>query len=236
MMRCVAIDDEPIALAIISRYCQQRGDVTLETYSSPHAGMKRVREWLPDIVFLDIEMNGVSGIELARQLPPGSCLIFTTAYAQYALDGFDVCAVDFLHKPFFYERFSRAMQKAEQWLRMNDLLRMAEAGARQIVLKSEYKNVTVSMDTILYIESIDNYVKLHLTDGGSLLSKISLGSIEEQLGSEDFLRIHRSLVVARKRIEKFTRSEVVLSIGGKRLPIGKKYADDVMARLMNYEL
>lgn len=231
MMRCVAIDDEPIALAIISRYCQQRGDVTLETYSSPHAGMKRVREWLPDIVFLDIEMNGVSGIELARQLPPGCCLIFTTAYAQYALDGFDVCAVDFLHKPFFYERFSRAMQKAEQWLRMNDLLRMAEAGARQIVLKSEYKNVTVSMDTILYIESVDNYVKLHLTDGGSLLSKISLGSIEEQLGSEEFLRIHRSFVVARKRIEKFTRSEVVLSIGGKRLPIGRKYADDVMARL-----
>ncbi|MGM9768881.1 MAG: LytR/AlgR family response regulator transcription factor, partial [Candidatus Cryptobacteroides sp.] len=73
MMRCVAIDDEPIALAIISRYCQQRGDVTLETYSSPHAGMKRVREWLPDIVFLDIEMNEVSGIELARQLPPGCC-------------------------------------------------------------------------------------------------------------------------------------------------------------------
>lgn len=231
MIRCVAIDDEPIALAIISRYCQQRGDVTLETYSSPHAGMKRVREWLPDIVLLDIEMNGVSGIELARQLPPGSCLIFTTAYAHYALDGFDVCAVDFLHKPFFYERFCRAMQKAEQWLRMNDLLRMSEAGARQIVLKSEYKNVTVSMDTILYIESVDNYVKLHLADGGSLLSKMSLGSIEEQLGGEDFLRIHRSFVVARKRIEKFTRSEVVLSIGGKRLPIGRKYVDGVMARL-----
>ncbi|MGM9767099.1 MAG: LytR/AlgR family response regulator transcription factor, partial [Candidatus Cryptobacteroides sp.] len=176
-------------------------------------------------------MNEVSGIELARQLPPGCCLIFTTAYAQYAIDGFDACAVDFLHKPFFYKRFSRAMQKAEQWLRMNDLLRMAEAGARQIVLKSEYKNVTVSMDTILYVESVGNYVKLHLTDGGSLLSKMSLGSIEEQLGGEEFLRIHRSFVVAFKRIEKFTRSEVVLSVGGKRLPIGRKYVDDVMARL-----
>lgn len=234
-MRCVAIDDEPIALAIIRRYCQQRGDVTLETYSSPHAGMKRVREWLPDIVFLDIEMNGVSGIELARQLPKGCCLIFTTAYAQYALDGFDVCAVDFLHKPFFYERFNRAMQKAEQWLRMNDLLRMAEAGARQIVLKSEYKNVTVSMDTILYIESVDNYVKLHLTDGKTILSKISLSSIQDCLPNREFMRIHRSFVVAVRRIEKFTRSAVILSNCGKCIPIGKKYAEEVIIRLHNQD-
>ena len=125
----------------------------LETYSKPRVGMQRVREWLPDVVLLDIEMNGTSGIELARQLPPSCCLIFTTAFAHYALDGFEVNAVDFLHKPYFYERFDRAMQKAGEWLRMHDLLRTSESPARQLILKSEYKNVTVSVNTILYIES-----------------------------------------------------------------------------------
>lgn len=109
MLKCIAIDDEPIALSIISRYCERHGRVALETFSSPRFGMQRVREWQPDIVFLDIEMNGTSGIELARQLPPSCCLIFTTAYAHYALDGFEVNAVDFLYKPYFYESFERAM-------------------------------------------------------------------------------------------------------------------------------
>ena len=230
-MRCVAIDDEPIALDIVSRYCERRGDVTLETFSSPRLGMQRIREWKPDIVLLDIELNGMSGIELARQLPQPCCLIFTTAYAQYALDGFEVDAVDFLHKPYFYERFERAMQKAERWLRMHDLLHVSESVTRQIVLKSEYRNVTLSVDTIIYVESIGNYVKAHLADGSSVFSKIPLHSVEEQLPQGEFIRIHRSFVVAKNRIAGFTRSEVSLGKTDKRLPIGKKYAENVMNTL-----
>lgn len=229
MLKCIAIDDEPIALSIVSRYCDRRGGVKLETYSSPHAGMQRILEWRPDIVFLDIEMNGTSGMELARRLPPSCCLVFTTAYAGYALEGFEVNAVDFLHKPYFYERFDRAMQKAEQWLRMHDLLNRSGASARQLLLKSEYKNVTVPIDTILYIESIDNYVKVYLADGTSVLSKITLRGIEEQLPQGEFIRIHRSFVVARCRIAKFSRTEVELAKIRKILPIGRKYADAVMA-------
>lgn len=228
-MKCIAIDDEPIALSIISRYCERRGGIVLETYSSPRLGMQRVCEWRPDIVFLDIEMNGTSGIELAHKLPASCCLIFTTAYAHYALEGFELNAVDFLHKPYFYERFDRAMQKAEQWLRMHDLLSVSESASRQLLLKSEYKNVTLSIDTILYVESIDNYVKVHLADGTSVLSKISLRSLEEQLPPEEFVRIHRSFVVSRSRVAKFTRTEVVLARTGKTLPVGKKYAEEVMA-------
>lgn len=230
-MKVIAIDDEPIALSIISRYCQRRGGITLETYSAPRLGMQRIREWMPDVVLLDIEMNGTSGMELARTLPPTCCLIFTTAYAQYALEGFEVNAVDFLHKPYFYERFDRAMQKAEQWLRMHDLLRAAESPTRQLLLKSEYKNVTLSVDTILYIESIGNYVRVHLSDGSSVLSKIPLRSLAEQLPPGEFVRIHRSFVVPRGRVASFTRTEVTLTGAGKRLPVGKKYADEVMAFL-----
>lgn len=231
MMTCIAIDDEPIALDIIGRYCERRGNIVLETYSSPRLGMQRIREWRPNIVFLDIEMNGVSGIELARDLPSSCCLIFTTAYAHYALDGFELNAVDFLHKPYFYERFNRAVQKAEQWLRMHDLLSASESASRQLCLKSEYKNVMVSMDSILYIESIDNYVKIHLTDNRFVLSKISLRSIEKQLPPDEFIRIHRSFLVARRRIAKFTRSEITLVKTGRSLPVGKKYTEDMMTIL-----
>lgn len=230
-MKCIAIDDEPIALSIISRYCKQRGNVELETYSSPRLGMQRIHEWKPDIVFLDIEMNGVSGIELARQLPSSCCLIFTTAYAHYALEGFEVNAVDFLHKPYFYERFDRAMQKAEQWLRMHDLLQVSESSTRRLILKSAYKNVTILVDSILYVESIDNYVKVHLVDGMSVLSKISLRAIEELLPQGEFIRIHRSFMASRIRITDFTHSEVVLGKAGIRLPIGKRYMDDVISLL-----
>lgn len=159
--------------------------------------MARVKEWRPDVVFLDIEMNGTSGIELARELPPACCLVFTTAYAHYALDGFEVDAVDFLHKPYFYERFERAMQKAEEWLRMHDLLRIAESASRSLVLKADYKNVSVAVDTILYIESLDNYVRVHTIDGATVTSKISLRAVEEQLPDGEFIRIHRSFVVPR---------------------------------------
>lgn len=230
-MKCIAIDDEPIALSIISRYCKQRGNVELETYSSPRLGMQRIHEWKPDIVFLDIEMNGVSGIELARQLPSSCCLIFTTAYAHYALEGFEVNAVDFLHKPYFYERFDRAMQKAEQWLRMHDLLQVSESSTRRLILKSAYKNVTILVDSILYVESIDNYVKVHLVDGMSVLSKISLRAIEELLPQGEFIRIHRSFMASRIRITDFTHSEVILGKTGIRLPIGKRYMDDVISLL-----
>ena len=218
MIRCIAIDDEPIALSIVRQYCERRGGIELETYSSPRAGMARVKEWRPDVVFLDIEMNGMSGIELARELPPACCLVFTTAYAHYALDGFEVDAVDFLHKPYFYERFERAM-------------RIAESASRSLVLKADYKNVSVAVDTILYIESLDNYVRVHTIDGATVTSKISLRAVEEQLPDGEFIRIHRSFVVPEKRIAKFSSTEVVLSKCGKRLPVGKTYSEAAMAVL-----
>ena len=99
-IKCIAIDDEPMALEIISSFCRRYGNIELTTFTNPIAGMELVRRTKPDILFLDIEMEDINGTELARDLPPGVMLIFTTAYAQYALDGFELNAVDFLHKPF----------------------------------------------------------------------------------------------------------------------------------------
>lgn len=231
-MKCIAIDDEPIALAILKKYCDRHGGMELETYSNPRLGMQRVMEARPDLVFLDIEMNGVSGIDLARQLPRECCLIFTTAYAGYALDGFEADATDFLHKPFFYTRFERAVQKAETWIKMHRMMTLAESSDRQITLKVEYKNVAVSVDDILYIESMDNYVKLYRVDKPTIVSQISLKSLMTMLPGRDFIRVHRSFAVPVGRIARFTRQQIELTDGTTQIPIGRMYADDVAAVLM----
>lgn len=232
-MKCIAIDDEPIALAIIRRYCERRGGMELETYSHPQLGMQRIREQKPDLVFMDIEMNGVSGIELARELPKECCLIFTTAYAQYALEGFELNAIDFLHKPFFYERFERAVHKAEDWIRVNRLAASCESSERQLILKVEYKNVIVSLDDILYIEAMNNYVKVHRLTKPTLLSQISLTKITELLPEQEFIRVHRSYVVALNKVTQFIKQELVLTGSSARIPIGKLYAEKVCRLLTN---
>lgn len=111
MIRCVAIDDEPLALDIIEKFCQRLGNVELQKFYDPIKGLDIVVHDKPDIVFLDIEMDGVNGLQIATQLPESTCFIFTTAYMKYALDGFDLDAVDYLHKPFSYARFQTAFSK-----------------------------------------------------------------------------------------------------------------------------
>lgn len=230
-MKCIAIDDEPIALNIISQYCERRGGMTLETFTSPAAGMRRVKELKPDIVFLDIEMNGTSGVELARELPGECCLIFTTAYANYALDGFEVNAVDFLHKPYFYDRFDRAVRKAEERLRMNALTAGATPQARQLVLKVEYKNVIVSADEISYIEAMENYVKVYRQGHPVIVSHASMRQMEELLPAEDFIRVHRSYIVRTRLVVSFTRTALRLVRVKVSIPIGRKYVEEVTALL-----
>jgi DNA-binding LytR/AlgR family response regulator len=226
-MKCIAIDDEPIALNILREYCERRGNIELRTFSSPSVGMRKVLESKPDLVFLDIEMNGISGLEFAKHLPDTTCLIFTTAYAEYALDGYEVNAVDFLHKPFFYERFERAMEKAEMWVQYRDMQRGSVGPGRQIIVKSDYRNVPVPVEKIEYVESIDNYVKIHMLEGNDVVSKMPLHSLEQILPEEGFVRIHRSYIVPVGRIESFTRAEVELA-DGKIFPIGKTYLEDVI--------
>lgn len=111
-INCIAIDDEPIALLVIKQFCERKGGLELVTFSEPLIGLQEIARRKPELVFLDIEMNSISGLDIAHTLPPESCLIFTTAHAQYALNGFDLDAVDFLHKPFAYERFEKAVEKA----------------------------------------------------------------------------------------------------------------------------
>lgn len=224
-MKCIAIDDEPMALNIIAQFCKRMGDMELSTYTNPLAGWEQVKRIRPDIVFLDIEMGGVNGVGLARELPAGVFLIFTTAYAQFAVDGFELNAVDFLHKPFSYMRFEKAVQKA---VRLRSLLNMAETpvmNEEEITVKVEYKNVKIKLSTILYIEAVNNYVRFHIVDARPILSQMSMKSIMDLLPADKFIRVHKSFIVPRHRIASYSRTQVVLYNQDITIPVGRAYAD-----------
>lgn len=222
MIKCVAIDDEPIALSIIQEYCRRYGDIALKCFTSPVDGMEYIKTTFPDIVFLDIEMNSHNGITMAKELPENTCLIFTTAYSQYALDGFNVDAVDFLHKPVFYPRFERAMQKAML------LVNAKESHTKKrdtITLKVEYKTVVVDVDDISYVEAMDNYVKVFRPSQPTLISQITMKEMESLLPTNRFIRVHRSFIVSLDSIDKFSNRRIFLKNYDKYIPVGRTYND-----------
>lgn len=223
-IRCIAIDDEPIALEIISQFCKRMGGIDLSAFSEPDEGIQAVSALNPDIVFLDIEMNDVSGLQIARQLQEHICCIFTTAYMEYALDGFNLDAVDFLHKPFSYERFVTAVEKA---VRRADYNRMTNE-KKCIVVKQEYNNVPIRIMDIEYIEAMENYSKIHIVDGRMILARNSLKSLSDQLEQNRFIRIHKSFIVPASQIKSFTRQNLQL-VSGTALPVGRQYADNLSA-------
>ncbi len=226
-IKCIAIDDEPLALDIIANFCERIGGIDLLTFSDPHLGLEAIKRLAPDIVFLDIEMENITGLSIAEQLPQGTCFIFTTAYLEYALDGFNLDAVDYLHKPFSFSRFETAFSKA---LRRKGIDRDAEKGKRSIVVKQEYNNVNIPLADILYIEAMEGYSKIFRTDGVCTISRIILKNIGSMLPDDDFLRIHRSFIVSKSKIVSFNKQEVKLS-NGKKLPVGRLYSADVAALL-----
>lgn len=225
---CIAIDDEPMALLVIEQFCRRKGGMELTTYSEPHVGLEEIRRRKPDLVFLDIQMNSISGLEIANSLPRECCFIFTTAHAQYALDGFNLDAVDFLHKPFAYDRFEVAVEKA---IRRLDIRPATVPDC--LVVKQEYSNVSIALEDILYIEALGNYTKIFRESGGYVLSHTNLKTIQAMLPVNSFLRIHRSYVISVKKVERFTKNYIQLEKTSILLPIGECYASQVNQVLTN---
>ncbi len=222
IIRCVAIDDEPLALDVIAKFCERRGGIELRTFSDPEEGMAAVASSRPDILFLDIEMGDTSGLSLASKIPPEVCLIFTTAYLHYAIEGFNLDAVDYLHKPFAFNRFETAISKA---VRRISAHAPAPHPRREgsIVVKQEYSNVTIPLDDILYVEAVERYSRIYRQSGGCTVTRVLLKQLSEMLPAADFPRIHRSFIVSRSKVASYTRQEIRLT-SGSTLPVGRQYA------------
>lgn len=226
-IKCVAIDDEPLALEVIRKFCQRIGGIDLLVCSDPVAGLEIIQREKPAVVFLDIEMENVTGLDIASRLPSGTCFIFTTAYLDYAVAGFELDAVDYLHKPFSFARFQTAVQKAMRRIGISD---QAHDPERSILVKQEYNNVKIPLKDIIYIEAMEGYVKIYRENGICTMSRVILKNIGSQLPDNEFIRIHRSFMVAKSKINSFNKREVELN-SGVVLPIGRQYANDVVGTL-----
>lgn len=219
-IRCVAIDDEPMALSVISCFCERKGGLDLTVFSDVEEAMTRFDDIRPELVFLDIEMGSHSGLDVVKLLPEDCVVIFTTAYAQYALEGYDIGIVDFLHKPFSYARFEKAIDKA--------VLTVGYVRSRTseqvITVREDYLNVPVPVSEIIYIESMNNYCRIFRTGNVCTQTRMSLKSLLSLLPQTGFIRIHRSFVISADKVSGFSRKEVRMS-DGKVLPVGRLYSD-----------
>jgi DNA-binding LytR/AlgR family response regulator len=229
MIRCLAIDDEKLALDLISDNIRKVPFLKLEATCSNAMEAIEIMNQVPvDLIFLDIRMPGISGIQFLKTLISKPAVILTTAYSTYALEGFELDVVDYLLKPYSFERFLRAVQKAQDFLagrEREEPVSLMSAGTEQqdyIFVKSEYRLVRVDLDQVLYIEGLKDYVKIFLEDR-LILTQMSMKMLEERLPAPRFLRVHRSYMVAVARID--TLQKHAITIGKREIPLGEQYRD-----------
>ena len=236
ILNCIAVDDEPLALGLVCSFIEQTPFLKLTgRYSSAVEALAGLRDTKVDLVFLDIQMPNLNGIELARVLDNRSAnkprVIFTTAYNQFALEGYKVDALDYLLKPFNYEEFLHAATKALTYVELLQRSNTAVplAGEQQpedeyLFLKIEYQLVCVALKDILYIEGLKDYVKIYLQNTEKpLLSLTSLKALEEKLPAKRFMRVHRSFIVSLDKINSITRN--ALQIGKVNINVGDQYKE-----------
>ena len=234
-LNCIIIDDEPLAAELLASYARKTLFLNLiGVFNSAVEGIKVIRENRVDLIFLDIQMPELSGLEFAKILPKETKIIFTTAFSQYAVDGYKANAVDYLMKPVSYDDFLAGANRALEWFRS---VRQSENASddRFIFVKSEYKLVKIMFEDILYIEGLKDYVKIYLTDGRDpVMSLMNMKKIEESLPKPEFMRIHRSYIVHRRKIEGIDRFRVV--IGNAILPISDSYKTTIQDYLDGHTL
>lgn len=228
-IRCIAIDDEPWALALIEKYAKQLPQLELvATFEDAIAGSEFLRKYPVDLLFLDINMPDMNGLTLANSLTSKPFIVFTTAYKKFAYEGFELEAIDYLLKPFELDRFQKAVEKVEKAMQAQQLSQKSNDAS--IFVWSEHQQVKVVLSEIQYIESRKDYTCFHLYNKPKLLTLLPLKKTEELLPNDQFVRVHRSYIIPVKEIKKIASRKIILQ-SGEELPIGRLYADNVDALL-----
>lgn len=220
MIRCIAIDDEPLALQLIKEYSLKIPFLNLmQIFTNPDEAKAWLQQNDTDLLFLDIQMPDVNGIQFYRSLAQKPQVIFTTAYSEFAVEGFNVDAIDYLLKPFEYDRFLKAAYKANEYL---DFLSSQEMQLASIFIKVDYQLMKINLKDIDLIEGLDDYIRIH-TKPRPVLTLMTLKSLQEKLHPKEFLRIHRSYIVPVNKIESFGKNKV--RVAGRDIPIGSSYTE-----------
>ncbi len=211
MIRCIAIDDEPLALKQISDYIAKTPDLSLVgQFESALDAFSFLKENEVDLMFVDINMPDLSGMDFVKSLnnPPG--VIFTTAYSEYAIEGFRVDAIDYLLKPIGYSDFLKASERAEERLKTDSVdIARVETNDDFLFIKSEYKILRIRLSDIKYIESMREYVRIHIENQKPIMTLLSMKKMEEFLPENDFMRVHRSYIVNLNRITTIERNRII---------------------------
>ena len=224
MLTAIAIDDEPMALEVIKKLSSRIPFIELKAcFNDAFRAVEYLEKEATDLLFLDIKMPDISGIELLNSLPNPPMVIFTTAYSEHAVEGFELNAIDYLLKPFSLPRFLKACRKAlEQYeLRKKGV---APVELKSVFIKSGHEQIQVDLDTILYAESSGNYVKF-ISENQTIISRLTMSEAESLLPPSAFIRIHRSYIVSLKKISKVEKRSVW--IRQSELPIGTAYMNEV---------
>ena len=235
MVRCIAIDDEPMALRQIKSYIERTEQLELVAVCrSAMEAQEVLKTATADLLFVDINMPDMNGLEFVRSIDSGHYIIFTTAHPEFALEGFKLNAIDYLLKPFSYEEFMKATQKvislvdlverchaAESAIAQNE----AEAADKEVIsVKADYKTQLVKVADIVYLESAGEYVRLHIEGSSTITTLFRLKNMETTLPADGFLRVHRSYIVNLKRIASYTKGRIFLD-NGEYIPLGENYKE-----------
>ena len=237
MIKCIAIDDEPLALRQIETYISRVADLQLVSLCHSAAAAEKVLSQEDiDLLFVDVNMPDKSGVDFVRELQNPPMVIFTTAYPEYAIDGFRLDAVDYLLKPFAFADFERAVEKARSLVELRQLRDRKESSIAEAVpaadsadndcisIKADYKVSLVRYADIIFIESVGEYVRLHLTTGQRIMTLLRLKNMESALPADRFMRVHRSYIVNLSHVTGYARGQVYLD-SGDSVPISVNYRD-----------
>jgi two-component system LytT family response regulator len=231
-LRAIAIDDEPLALEVVKKLMEEVPFVELVgSFSKAIDTITFLQENTIDIIFLDIKMPGLSGIEFVRSLSNPPMVIFTTAYSEHAVQSFELDAIDYLLKPFSFSRLLKACNKAMSLhqLKVNSGQAFIES-LPAIFIKSGYEQVKIDLSNLLYVESVGNYIRFHLT-AQTIVSRLTMAEAEDLLPVKAFIRVHRSFIVAKTKITKIDKRSVWLT--ELEVPIGVSYATEIENLLKN---
>ncbi len=229
-LRCCVIDDEPLAARMIASYVEKTPFLQLAgVFGSAHEAVKCIMEGSIDVVFLDIRMSQLSGMEFARIIPKGVQIVFVTAYGDHALDAFKVGATDYLMKPVSFEEFTASALRVKE---RNDGHREPVAADGRLLVKVDRGLMQIATADIVIVEGLKDYVKIHLADGSTVVTLSSMKGIERHLSASDFLRVHRSFIVNVNRISRIDRQKIL--IGERDIPVGESYRPGVSAYISSH--
>jgi DNA-binding LytR/AlgR family response regulator len=227
MINAIAIDDEPLAHKVIESFCGQTDFINLQkTFTKPNDALKHLRKFPADLLFVDIHMPGMTGINLVKGLQQNAMVIFTTAFSEYAAVSYELNAIDYLLKPFNFKRFTQAVNKAKEYF---DYIQRKDNNAdKYIFIRADLSLVKISLADIIYIEGSADYLKIHVKDRKTVVARMPMKDMLEKLPSNDFVRVHRSFILPFSKIESVRNNTI--SLGEVQIPIGKTYVDEFFDR------